>query len=215
MQASATLPSDEMARAAYNAHAFVPARSMVKTARIELGPAGLRITGTDGYAIGQDTAPVEDYEGPAGGVAVHVERDALAALDTGGRKDKKGFGRLEVRPGDGLVFRPANNDVPTAARDAAALADEQFWGMLDTLFTRLEGRPLALPELVAFDPALLARFSKIKAPKGKDGLGRALDMLIFDAREPILCKVGPTFRGVIMPIDRDVHAENVGQDGLW
>ncbi|MCP9207822.1 hypothetical protein [Streptomyces cucumeris] len=188
---------------------------MVKTARIQLGPAGLTVTGTDGYAIGQDAAPVEDYEGPADGVTLHVDRTALADLDTGGRKDKKGFGRLEVKPGDGLIFRPGNNDTPTAAQDASAQADERLWGMLDSLFTRLDGRPLAVPELVAFDPALLARFSKVKAPKGKDGLGRALDMCVYDSKEPILCKIGPTFRGVIMPIDREVHEENVGQDGLW
>jgi len=215
LEASLTLPSEEMARAAYNALAFFPARSMVKTARVQVSPAGLTVTGTDGYAIGQDTAPVEDYEGPSGGVTLHVGRDALADLDSAGRKDKKGFGRLEVKPGDGLVFRPGNNDTPTAAQDVSAQADDALWGMLDSLFTRLEGRPLAVPELVAFDPALLARFSKVKAPKGKDGLGRALDMLIFDAKEPILIKIGPTFRGVIMPIDREVHGENVGQDGLW
>lgn len=215
MHAQVTLPSEELARAAYNAYSFMPARSAVKTARIELGPAGLRVTGTDGYAVGQDTAPLEDYEGPPEGVTLHVDRVALADLDTAGRKDKKGFGRLEIRPGDGLIFRPANNDFPTCAQDAAAHADERVWEMIDGLFTRLEGRPLALPELVAFDPALLARFSKVKAPKGKDGLGRALDMCVFDSKEPILCKIGPTFRGVIMPIDRDVHEQNVGPDGLW
>jgi hypothetical protein len=188
---------------------------MVKTARVELSPAGLRFTGTDGYAIGQDSAPVEEYDGPAEGVTVHVGRDVLAELDTAGRKDKKGFGKFEVKPGDGLVFRPGNNDVPTAGQDAAAEADEALWSMLDVLFTRLDGRPVSVPELVAFDPGLLARFSKVKAPKGKDGLGRALDMLIFDSKEPILCKIGPTFRGVIMPIDRDVHEQNVGTDGLW
>jgi hypothetical protein len=210
-----TLPSEEMARAAYNALAFLPARAQVKTARIEVGPAGLRITGTDGYAIGQDTAPVEDYEGPADGLTIHVDRSVLADLDTGGRKDKKGFGKLEVRPEDGLIFRPGNNDVPTVGRDLTAEANEALWPMVDSLFTRLEGRPLALPELVAFDAALLMRFSKVKAPKGKGNLDRALDMCIFNAKEPILCKLGPTFRGVIMPLDRDVHAENVGSDGLW
>ncbi|MFF0481037.1 hypothetical protein [Streptomyces sp. NPDC004435] len=188
---------------------------MVKTARAHLGPAGLTFTGTDGYAVGQDSAPVEDYEGPAEGVTVHLGRDALADLDSGGRKDKKGFGRVELRPGDGLIFRPGNNDVPTAGGDLIAQADPRVWDMLDTLFTRLEGRPPALPELVAFDPALLSRFSKVKAPKGKDGLGRALDMCVYDSKGPILVKIGPTFRGVIMPIDREVHEENVGQDGLW
>jgi hypothetical protein len=60
----------------------------------------------------------------------------------------------------------------------------------------------------------------VKAPKVKKGdtnLERCLDMAVFNAKEPILIKIGPTFRGVIMPIDRDVHRENVEQDdgGLW
>jgi hypothetical protein len=209
-----------MARVVYNALAFLPARSRVKTARIELGFAGLRATGTDGYAIGQDACPVEDFSGPQGGLTVHVDRSVLADLDTAGRKDKKGFGRLELRPGDGLIFRPGNNDTPTAGQDVSGQADHGLWGMLDSLFTRLEGRPPSLPELVAFDNALLARFSKVKAPKVKaadSNLERCLDMAIFDAKEPILVRIGPTFRGVIMPIDRDVHRANVEQfdGGLW
>lgn len=218
--ALATLPSEEMARVAYNALCFLPARSQVKTARLELSPDGLTATGTDGYAIGQDTAPLETYKGPPEGITVHVTREALADLDTGGRKDKKGFGTLELRPGDGVVFKPYNNDVPTAAQDAGEQANEQLWSMLDDLFTRLEGRKPALPELVAFDAQLLARFAKVKAPKVKNcdaNLDRALDMCVFDSKEPILIKIGPTFRGVIMPIDRDVHRENVEQfdGGLW
>ncbi|MFE0648564.1 hypothetical protein ACFVZH_08270 [Streptomyces sp. NPDC059534] len=204
-----------MARAAYNALAFLPARSLVKTGRVHLGPAGLTFTGTDGYAIGQDSAAVENYDGPTEGVILHVGREGLADLDTAGRKDKKGYGKLELNPGDGLIFRPGNNDVPVAALDQRAHADERLWSMVDDLFTRLDGRPPALPELVAFDPGLLSRFSKVKAPKGKDGLGRALDMCVYDAKEPILVKIGPSFRGVIMPIDREVHEENVGPEGLW
>ncbi|MDT0472769.1 hypothetical protein RM863_11585 [Streptomyces sp. DSM 41014] len=207
-----------MARVAYNALSFLPARSMVQTARVDLGPTGLRITGTNGYAVGQDTAPVEEYRGPTEGLTVHVDRGVLAALDTGGRKDKRGFGRFELRPGDGLIFRPANNDIASAGQDVTEQADPRVWSLLDELFTRLEGRPPSLPELVAFDPALLAMFSKVKAPKvrtGDSNLERALDMAIFDSKEPILIKIGPTFRGVIVPIDRDVHEENVGPEGLW
>ncbi|MEV7589747.1 hypothetical protein AB0O42_05690 [Streptomyces sp. NPDC089922] len=213
--AKATLLSEDMARVAYNAHAFIPARGMVKTARLHLGPSGLTATATDGYAIGEDAVLVEGYDGPAEGVTLHVGREGLADLDSAGRKDKKGFGRFEMVAGDGLIFRPANNDTPTAAPDVSTEADEMIWEMLDSLFTRLEERPVNMPEIVAFDPSLLARFAKVKAPKGKGGLGRALDMIVHDAKAPILCRIGPSFRGVIMPIDRDVHAENVGPDGLW
>jgi hypothetical protein len=207
-----------MARAAYNALAFLPARSMVKTARVEVSSAGLRFTGTNGYAIGQDVCPVEDYNGPAEGITVHVDRSVLADLDSAGRKDKKGFGRFELKPHDGLIFRPGNNDVPATGQDVSGQADERLWEMLDSLFTRLERKTPALPELVAFDAALLAMFSKVKAPKVKTGdanLDRCLDMYVYSPKEPILVKIGPSFRGVIMPIDRDVHEENVGPDGLW
>lgn len=150
-----------------------------------------------------------------------MSRETLAELDTGGRKDKKGFGRIEIRPGDGLIFQSANNDTPVVAQDMRELIDGRLWPLVDDLFTRLDGRPPSMPELVAFDSQLLARFSKVKVAKvkGKSGenLERALDMCIFDAKEPILIRIGPTFKGVIMPIDRDVHRENVEQDdgGLW
>ncbi|WP_326827376.1 hypothetical protein [Streptomyces sp. NBC_01751] len=210
-----------MARIAYNALAFLPARAQVKTARLELSPNGLRATGTDAYAIGQDSCLLESYEGPPEGITFHVSRETLAELDTGGRKDKKGFGRIEIRPGDGLIFQSANNDTPVVAQDMRELIDGRLWPLVDDLFTRLDGRPPSMPELVAFDSQLLARFSKVKVAKvkGKSGenLERALDMCIFDAKEPILIRIGPTFKGVIMPIDRDVHRENVEQDdgGLW
>jgi hypothetical protein len=93
--------------------------------------------------------------------------------------------------------------------------------MVDTLLERMERRTPALPELIAFDPALLAYFSKVKVAKVKgkanETLERAMDLCVFDAKEPVLVKIGPTFRGAIMPIDRDVHRENVEQfdGGLW
>jgi hypothetical protein len=221
LRASATLLSDDLARVCFNALAFSPARSTVKTARIQLGPEGFRATGTDGYAIGQDQCPLDTYEGPAEGVTLHVDRAALSDLDSGGRKDKKGYGRVEIKPADGLVFMPANNDTPTVAHDQAVNADAPLWGMVDALLERMERRTPALPELIAFDPALLSYFSKVKVAKVKgkanETYERAMDLCVFDAKEPVLVKIGPTFRGAIMPIDRDVHRENVEQcdGGLW
>ncbi|MFF7233966.1 hypothetical protein [Streptomyces sioyaensis] len=219
--AIASLLSDDMARVCFNALAFSPARSSVKTARIEVGPWGFRATGTDGFAIGQDHCPFDAYDGPPEGVTVHVGRASLGDLDSGGRKDKKGYGRLEIKASDGLIFKPANNDVATVAHDLAKDANGPLWGMVDELLTRMERRQPALPELIAFDPQLLAYFSKVKVAKvkGKSGenLERAMDLCVFDAREPVLVKIGPTFRGAIMPINREVHRENVEQldGGLW
>jgi hypothetical protein len=59
---------------------------------------------------------------------------------------------------------------------------------------------------------VLNRFGKVKADKD----GRMMDLkLTGDKLEPVLVKVGPTFRGIIMPIDRGVNAKNIGEDGLW
>ncbi|MFB7185187.1 hypothetical protein ACFCZT_07680 [Streptomyces sp. NPDC056230] len=217
---TASLLSDDMARVCFNALAFSPARSTVKTARVQVRPDGFTVTATDGFAIGQDWCGLDSYEGPPNGLTLHVDRTALSDLDSGGRKDKRGYGRVEIRPGDGLVFKPANNDVPTTARDLSKEANGPLWGMVDDLLTRMERKAPALPELIAFDPQLLAYFAKVKVPKVKTSdmnLDRAMDLCIFDAREPVLVKIGRTFRGAIMPINRDVHRENVEQfdGGLW
>jgi hypothetical protein len=209
-----------MARVCANALAFIPARSQVKTARVEVWPDGFRVTGTDGYAIGQDTAEMDEYEGPPDGAVFHVSREALADLDSGGRKDKKGFGKLVFKPGDGLIFNPANNDVATAVQLAGEV-NQPLWDAIDGLMEKLEGRQPNLPEVLCFDPALLMRFSKVKAAKKTTNKGnnleRGMDLYIFDNAEPILVKIGATFRGAIMPIQREVHRENVEQDdgGLW
>ena len=213
--------SDDMARVCANALAFIPARSQVMTARVEVWPDGFRVTGTDGYAIGQDTAKLEEYDGPPDGVTFHVTREALAELDSAGRKDKKGYGKLTFKPDDGLIFRPANNDVATAVQDVSDKANAELWPAIDGLLERLERKEPALPELVCFDPALLMRFSKVKAAKKTTAKGnnleRAMDLCIFNNEEPILVRIGATFRGCIMPIKREVHRENVeeGDGGLW
>jgi hypothetical protein len=213
--------SDAFARVCANALAFIPARSQVKTARVEVWPDGFRVTGTDGFAIGQDTAEMDEYEGPPDGAVFHVTREALADLDSAGRKDKKGFGKLVFKPGDGLIFRPANNDVACAVQDVTDQAHAPLWGAVDGLMEKLEGRKPNLPEVLCFDPALLMRFSKVKAAKkttkAGNNLERGMDLYIFDNAEPILVRIGPTFRGAVMPIQREVHRENVEQDdgGLW
>jgi len=44
-----------------------------------------------------------------------------------------------------------------------------------------------------------------------------LDLLWQGQAEPMLAKVGPSFVGAIMPIDRDVYVSNQpeGQEALW
>jgi hypothetical protein len=67
------------------------------------------------------------------------------------------------------------------------------------------------PFRTAFQPQLLQRFAKVKADKAE----RVADLAIADPDAPVLVKIGPSFKGLIMPVSRAVHAVNVGQEGLW
>jgi hypothetical protein len=205
--------SVEMARAAFNALAFLPARSKFKQARIEMSEHGIRFTATDGIAAGQDyVTPAEPWNYYP--VTAYVDRDGLAALDKGGRDDKSskariGVGTFDIKPDDGIIFT-GSDGAQTAVLTSPA--EDDMWAQLDEIFTYHEQREPYLPDTICFDPQVLNRFGKVKADKD----GRMMDLkLTGDKLEPVLVKVGPTFRGIIMPIDRGVNAKNIGEDGLW
>jgi hypothetical protein len=169
----------------------------------------LTFQGTDTYAAGRDSVAVEN----AGrtDVTIYVDRDGLAELDRAGRADKKGTGEIEIRPGDGLIFRPFMEADPSAVIDQKNEQAVSVHDALDELFQRVENREPSIPEVMAFDPALLQRFAKVKFDKD----GRMADFYMADHVAPVLVKIGPTFTGLIMPIDREVNAANIGEDGLW
>jgi hypothetical protein len=200
----AAVPSEELARVAANALAFLPARSKYKHARLSIGLGVVGITATDGYAVGSD----HTLATTTGGGSVYVDREALAELDKAGRADKKWSGDLEVFPGDCLKFTSSDGtEVAVPIHEPV----EELWVAVDGLFERLDGGAPRLPAVVALDPQLLMRFSKVKADKAE----RIADFVITDPEAPILVKIGPSFRGIIMPVNRGAHAALVGEDGLW
>jgi hypothetical protein len=202
----------ELSRVLSNVLAFIPANSRIKTARVSLGPDGVYAIGTDTYAIGSDVCQVENYEGPPDGVVIELDKDALAEVEKVGRADrKKGRAAAEVEYGpEGL--RVDNSDETAFVRPTEPTdLTRDVWTACAELLTRLERTEPALPVRVAFDPVLLSRFSKVKADKTE----RIADFLIYDAESPALVKIGPTFVGAIMPIHRETHARNVGEDGMW
>lgn len=200
----------------YNALCFSPARSRIKTARVRIDPEGITVVGCDGYTIGQDWTPLDgdEYRGDPDGVEFHIDRTALGDFDSGGRADKKGFGRLEYMPGDAVRFIPSNNGTPTVVHDLTEKADKALWPMVDELMEKLERREVTIPEVLAFDPALLTYFGKVKTKKVKN-MDRAMDLYISAADQPVLIKIGDTFTGALMPIKREIHRKNVGPEGLW
>ncbi|MCG5459634.1 hypothetical protein PSH03_005420 [Micromonospora sp. PSH03] len=74
-----------------------------------------------------------------------------------------------------------------------------------------EKRPGVIPGVMTLDPVLWSRFAKVKADKSE----RMADVLMTDGYEPVLIKIGPTFKGLLMPIEREIHETNIGPEGLW
>lgn len=223
MTVSVTVESIHLATAANNALAFLPAASQIKVARVEIDPEGIvRFTATDTYAAGRDHAEVEDWLTPPNYASVLVSREALQELDAAGRKDApkkkadgKRYGTLTLKPLDGLVFTPqegeaiAHMDLTQSPENRpitkeGTMPADLFDAIDDALENPQEFR-------TAFQPQLLMRFSKVKADKDE----RVADLAIDDPGAPVLVKIGPTFKGLVMPVYREKHAENVGEEGLW
>lgn len=204
--------SDDLARVAHNALAFLPAVSRVKVAQLKAGPGLLSICSTDTWTVGVDTLrPRGRQLQPV--IESNITREGLQALEAAARADKKAQGRIEIFPLDSCRFTDSRGQVTSAELTSDdALPAEFHWEMVEELLFRLDqGAPL-LPRRVAFDPKLLARFAKVKCDKAE----RVADLLITDDESPVLVKIGPTFVGAIMPIHRETHVETVGDDeGLW
>lgn len=190
-----------------NALAFLPARSKVQNALLTIANGGyVTITATDTYTVGQDSCEVGEVGETT--IEVEVDREGLQAIDKAARGDKKKQGHLEIFNGDCVKYTGTEGNEAVAH---ATQPDYETWNAIQGLLTSLEKRAVALPQVIAFDPSLLMRFSKVKADKTE----RIADFFITDAWAPVLVKIGTTFTGAIMPIEREVHSNNVGPDGLW
>ncbi|MEU7189108.1 hypothetical protein [Streptomyces sp. NPDC045369] len=145
---------------------------------------------------------------------IELTRADLSALDKAGRACK---GDMRVTAGpDGVMVEGMQQQVYEAIPDRASTLkyDRAIWDLCRDLLVKLDRSEPAIPEHVAVDPSLLARFGKIKTPKETSPL---LDMAITSANEPILIRCGPDFRGALMPVDRAVArgAKTRGGDFLW
>lgn len=196
----ATIEGEPLARAAFNALAFIPKVTKVPLIRFTLTATSLEVTGSDGYAAGKDSAPV--HNGPGLAVSFTIEREALVELEAFARAYKKEALAL-TRYGDELNVAAAEETFTCALR---ALEHREAWATLDAMF-KAQRSPDALA--VAFDPALFSRFGKVKTAKE-----RVADYLFVDPEKPALVKVGPTFQGLVMPLYRE-PAKAYSPEGLW
>jgi hypothetical protein len=218
--------SEEFARIMTNALAFFPARSVVDFASLRFWPDRIEATATDTYTMGRDWCSADTG---LSCVTVELERDGWRAIEEVARKDSGNWGRLDYYPGDCLVFSPGVSEYrnkplePATAKDMTGkpwpcliheLQGLEFWQACDELLERYDDPPTDNPDVLCFDPALFGRFQKVKLSKAFKG-EKVLDFYYQGKEAPMLAKVGPTFRGLIMPINRSRYAENNSNEGLW
>jgi Zn finger protein HypA/HybF involved in hydrogenase expression len=208
------IPAPELARLTHNALAFMPARSAVKVCRVHQNIGSLSIMATDLFTVGYDSVSVETETETA---SIDLSREDLQALDKAARAAKKEDVQIQINHEDGMFVWTVEEDEPLSFLDSSAQRQpEDLWERCDELLTRLEraqgDEPPAFYYL-ALDPALMGRFGKVKPSDGKECIAD----LHLGHDDQILVKIGSTFRGAIMPVDRSEAAgsEFVGSDGLW
>lgn len=206
------IPAPELARLTHNALAFMPARSAVKVCRVMASGQALSLMATDLFTVGEDMAVVRHvfYEA----ISIDLSREDLRALDKAARAAKKEDVKVIIRHQDGMEFRSESESL--TALDCSAWRDpKDLWELTDELLTRLEGADDdTVPGYLTIDPKMLSAFGKVKPSDGKECIA---DLCFRGSEGQILVKIGATFKGAIMPVDRGEAAESddVGPEGLW
>ncbi|WP_433224479.1 hypothetical protein [Microtetraspora malaysiensis] len=210
-----TATAGDLSKCLTNAEGWLPAKSSVPVALVVADGHSLRVTVTDTYTAGEATSPVESDRGTT--ELVEISRSDLAELAARARKDgaKKTLVRLTVESDKGVILHGSVDE--SAAETATALQAvkpgelDGVWETVAELFERGEENVTRLPDQLMVNPGYLALFNKVRP----DQTGRGVDLYIGEAGKPILGKVGPNFRGLIMPMDRIKNADTLGPEGLW
>jgi hypothetical protein len=200
------MDADTLVRVAGNVAHVHKKNPILRSVRLTIAVEGLTILGGDPYAAACDTAPVEGLtKRSARPVMFEIPREGLDAVTSFCRQHPKESVHLEWFPGDGLVL--AAGASRESVEDGAGLTPAAAWQALEGLFERYEDPR----SMFLLDVGLASRFRLVKSDKNE----RKADWMIRDPEEPILVKVGPSFRGLMMTVARERHAEAVGQEGLW
>lgn len=207
--ASWVMDADRLCRIASNVALVAKKNPTIRSVMLTLTPDHvLTILGGDPYAAAFDSAPVpaNRCKAPRGAVVeIELPREGLDAVAGFTRKHPKEDVGLAWFPGDGLILTAGTDR--EAVEDGTGMTPRKAWQALRELFDRYEDPS----SVFMLDMALAARFRLVKSDTNE----RRADWMIRDPEEPILIKTGPTFRGLMMPIQRERHAEAVGQEGLW
>ncbi|EFC86451.1 hypothetical protein [Parafrankia sp. EUN1f] len=219
-----------LARVLANVLAFCPARSPYPIVRLDIGPGYVEVSACDTYTVGIDTVEaktsgewsgaVERLDAQAVEKAIRAERKTDVHL-TLGEVDPQG-GRLltMVIPGGQSIGTPARVRPLEGRGDSATLfgtTEAELFDLVDELAARIArrterpGEPRPWPLDVYFQPSLLAPFAKVRPA----GASPVMGMRIVEPEIPILIKIGPSFRGAIMPVQPDRAEDEFREEMLW
>lgn len=198
----------------------MPANSRMPHVWLHTKPPGetLEIVGTDSYAVGVATVPLERHEGTGGELELLLHRgradtkraEGAAGAERVVRLAGRGTTRLII--GGGSVQVDPMGGTPLTVPTVDTPGQQEPYRQLVALVATAEQRLEAIPGVLCVDPGLLARFAKVRTADK----ARMADLL-FGQRplDPVLVKIGKHFKGLVMPIDRTVYAANLGPQGLW
>jgi hypothetical protein len=217
-----TIPAPELARLTHNALAFMPARSAVKVCRLMLSmhpepPYNdeLIITATDLFTVGRDYAAVCSNDGGPNAHWIDLSRGDLQERDRAARGKKKEDLTIRIVHEDGLSVKDDNGAWIPFLDKSAQRNPEDLWSRVRELLDGMESGPNMLPpKCLTIDPKMLSAFGKVKPANGKECVA---DLYLRGNEGQILVKIGETFTGAIMPVDREeAEASNgIGPEGLW
>jgi hypothetical protein len=200
------MDANDLCRIAGNVAHVHKTNLIIRNVLVTVDAKAMTIMGGDPYAVARDWAPAEGFTANRGDrVVAELPREGLDSIASFTRQHPKEDVALSWFPGDGLVMQAG------ASRESVPETSDPtppgVWEELAALLERYEDPSTTF----LLNMALAARFRLIKSDKNE----RRADWMVRDPEEPILIKYGPTFRGLMMPLKREKHAEAVGQEGLW
>lgn len=203
----ADLSGAELARVLANAYFMVPARAQSQHFMISVAYDFVMAAGTDSYIVGMDYA--ESQNDGMGGI--RVDRETLGEIESLARlKGKKERVILRINTEVNelcLTYQDKESGETVHVYREGQPLETDLWNSIMDMVKREWGD--TRPEFVAFNPELFARFAKVKCVPD-----RVMDLWFAGAGEPALVKVGPTFVGLVMPLERE-RARTYSPEGLW
>lgn len=218
-----TVDAPLLARTLANVNAFCMARSQYPVVRMTIEGNRLAVCASDTYTVGSDYVECETY-GIWQGI---LTREQSGAVEKAARSERKALITLSLGvddPQGGLPLR-FNSDLggddvipPMRVRYAEGQESDLF-RMLDDMLADMAEQPEVDPYKfyqdgpaeIYFQPGLLAPFSKVR-PAGEAAV---MGMRIFFTEKPVYVKIGPTFRGAIMPVIPDKAEPQNREEMLW